>query len=176
MHYSISQLAKEFGLSRSTLLYYDSIGLLKPSRREAGDYRVYTDSHFQRLEQICQLRSTGLSLEEIRTILERGGTHLAGLLQDRLVAINEEINALRCQQKIIIELLGNRKLLKGAKVLTKEMWVSMLEAAGLDEEGRRLWHQGFEHTAPQAHQDFLQSLGLSKTEIHQIRQSSKSSD
>jgi len=39
--YPDSQLAGRFGLSRSTLLYYDSIGLLSPSERTASNYRLY---------------------------------------------------------------------------------------------------------------------------------------
>ena len=170
MHYSVSQLAKEFGLSRSTLLYYDSIGLLKPQKRATGSYRVYTEAHHRKLQQICQLRNTGVGLREISNILDKNQSHLAELLQERLSTINDEINHLRNQQKIIIELLGNHKLLKTTKVLTKAKWITMLEAAGLDEQGMLRWHQEFESTAPQAHQDFLASLGLSSSEIQKIRQ------
>ncbi len=41
---TIGRLARRFGLSRSTLLYYDSIGLLSPSTRSAKDYRLYLQS------------------------------------------------------------------------------------------------------------------------------------
>lgn len=169
MEYSVSQLAKQFGLSRSTLLYYDSIGLLKPEQRGTGAYRVYTDNHVPKLNQICQLRSTGITLKEIAAILKHGQSHLAELLKARLEAINDDINHLRCQQQIIVELLGDRKLLKGTKVLTKEKWVDILRKAGLDEKGMHRWHQEFESSAPQAHQDFLKSLGLSNAEIKKIR-------
>ncbi len=173
MEYSVSKLAKEFGLSRSTLLYYDSIGLLSPGKRASGDYRVYTDEHYCKLEQICELRRTGLSLNEIAEILKQGKSHRAELLQQRLSAINDEINDLRCQQQIIVGLLGNKKLLKDARVVTREMWVSFLAAAGLDEQGMRQWHREFEAAAPEAHQDFLESLNLSQKEIRKIREWSK---
>jgi hypothetical protein len=51
----------------------------------------------------------------------------------------------------------------------KERWVSMLRAAGPDEDGMSRWHQQFEKQAPEAHQDFLESLGLSRQEIRNIR-------
>ena len=174
MEYTISKLAKEFGLSRSTLLYYDSIGLLKPGRRLSGDYRYYTDEHYDKLRQICMLRSTGVSLKEIASILKKGNSYRAELLQQRLSDINYEINRLRIQQKTIVDLLANKKLLKDARVVTKEMWVSFLQAAGLDEQGMLQWHKEFEETAPQAHQDFLESLGLSKEETRKIRKVSSS--
>ena len=160
-------------MSRSTLLYYDSIGLLKPDKRASGDYRVYTEKHYEKLKQICQLRSTGLSLKEILAILKQGKSHRSELLTQRLDTINDEINKLRTQQKIIVGLLANKKLLKDTKVVTKDMWVDFLRAAGLDEEGMLQWHKEFEATSPQGHQDFLESLDLSKQEIKKIREMSK---
>lgn len=67
--YRISQLARMFGLSRSTLLYYDRIGLLRPSGRSRTNYRVYSNADRQRLEQICRYRRTGMSLETIAAVL-----------------------------------------------------------------------------------------------------------
>lgn len=58
-------LARRVGLSRSTLLYYDRIGLLRPSRRTLSRYRQYSEKDVQRLEQICTLRKTGLRLKDI---------------------------------------------------------------------------------------------------------------
>src|SRR6185369_4451961 len=46
--YSISKLARTCDLSRSTLLYYDRLGLLKPSGRTASGYRYYTDADQRR--------------------------------------------------------------------------------------------------------------------------------
>ena len=45
---TITRLAKQFKLSRSTLLYYDRIGLLRPSGRSPSNYRLYTGSDRQR--------------------------------------------------------------------------------------------------------------------------------
>ena len=38
----ITELAREFGLSRSTLLYYNRIGLLRPAGRSMAGYRLYS--------------------------------------------------------------------------------------------------------------------------------------
>ncbi|WP_241087474.1 MerR family DNA-binding transcriptional regulator [Candidatus Vondammii sp. HM_W22] len=38
----IGQVAKEYSLSRSTRLYYDSIGILTPSGRSTSNYRLYS--------------------------------------------------------------------------------------------------------------------------------------
>lgn len=54
--YRITELARRFGLARSTLLHYDHIGLLPPGGRTAVGYRVYTSGDLARLERICALR------------------------------------------------------------------------------------------------------------------------
>ncbi len=169
MNYSISQLANKFGLSRSTLLYYDSLGLLCPERRSGSNYRVYTSKDAERLQQICVLRGTGISLEEIKRIVGAKSSRTVEILQKRLEVINNEINVLRKQQKQIVEILGARELLKKTRVMNKETWVELMEAAGLDEAGMHIWHREFEATSPEAHQDFLESLGLNAQEIKDIR-------
>ena len=50
--YTVGQLAKLFGLSRSTLLYYDEIGLLSPSARSASNYRLYSEADIRRVRII----------------------------------------------------------------------------------------------------------------------------
>ena len=46
---TVTRLARHFGLSRSALLYYESIGLLKPGRRNGNNYRAYSDRDMLRL-------------------------------------------------------------------------------------------------------------------------------
>jgi len=90
-----------------------------------------------------------------------------------LFAINSEIQGLRNQQKVILRILENKNLEMEARVLTKEYWVSLLKAAGLDNEGMKNWHIEFEKTSPEAHQDFLESIGIEQDEIRSIRNWSK---
>ena len=53
--YSISRIARACGLSRSTLLYYDRVGLLRSSARTGSGYRVYNEKDLSRLARIRQL-------------------------------------------------------------------------------------------------------------------------
>ena len=70
MAVSIGRLAQRFGLSRSTLLYYDSIGLLTPSERTPANYRIYSDKDIRRMEQIAVYREAGLPLQTIGAMLD----------------------------------------------------------------------------------------------------------
>ncbi len=115
------------------------------------------------------MRSTGISLEEVKGIIDSKNSRTAGILKKRLEVINDEINVLRKQQKQIVDLLGTRELLKNTRLMNKENWVVLMRAAGLDEAGMHTWHREFEVSALEAHQDFLESLGLSSREIKEIR-------
>jgi MerR family transcriptional regulator, thiopeptide resistance regulator len=166
---SVTRLGRQFGLSRSALLYYDRIGLLSPSKRSRAGYRVYTESDVRRLEAICRYREIGLSLDRIRELLDGATGRTSELLEARLDQLNVEIERLREQQRIIVRLLSHPKTRKRARALDKDGWVAILRAAGLDDAAMRRWHVEFETMAPQAHQDFLESLGLSRAEVARIR-------
>ena len=170
---TVGRLARRFGLSRSTLLYYDSIGLLRPAGRTHANYRIYDSGDRKRLEQICRYREAGLSLEEIGRILDSPASGTAGILERRLEGLNEEISALREQQRIVVSLLRDRSALRRARTLDKRAWVALLAASGLDEAGMRRWHVEFERSSPEGHQDFLESLGIPIQEIRSIRRWSK---
>jgi len=167
--FTIGQVANKYSLSRSTLIYYDSIGILKPSGRSASNYRLYSDTDLKKMDRIILFRSTGLSLESISLLLDTGSNDLKSALERRLLSINNEIQGLRDQQKVILRILKNENASKHARVITKEKWVSLLQAAGLDDEGMKNWHIEFERTSPEAHQDFLESIGIEKDEIELIR-------
>ena len=171
--FTIGQLAKKYSISRSALIYYDSIGVLTPSGRSESNYRLYSEDDLKKMDRIQLYRSTGLSLESIELLLQSESSELGSVLESRLFAINKEVEKLRDQQKVILKLLENEILEKNTRVITKGVWVSMLKAAGLDEEGMKNWHIEFEKTSPDAHQDFLESIGIEKDEIEAIREWSR---
>lgn len=173
--FTIGQLAKRYSLSRSTLLYYDAKGLLKPSGRTTANYRLYSPGDAKLLERILLFRNAGIPLATIGGILDKGANEIESALEQRLFAINSEIQQLRNQQRVIVDVIQNQSLIEQTGILTKEKWVAMLAAAGLDEEGMWAWHAEFERTLPAAHQDFLESLGIAPEEIDAIREYSKNS-
>lgn len=167
--YTVGQLAKLFGLSRSTLLYYNEIGLLSPSARSAANYRLYSDDDVHRMERISIYREAGLPLEAIAKLLRDDSDSVSVVLERHLHKLSREIGRLRHQQHIIGELLGNAQILRGSRSLTKDEWVALLASTGMSEDGMRKWHSEFERNFPDAHQDFLESLGIPKEEITVIR-------
>ena len=171
---TISALARASGLSRSTLLYYDCLGLVKPRNRSTANYRLYSENEVARLEQVCLHRRMGIPLKEIRTILEDSGKGaVVEILQRRLRALGREIAVLQQQQRCIVQLLRQKPLQKEAEVVNKKRWVEIMRAAGLSEEDMHNWHVQFERMEPEAHQEFLESLGIPAAEIDSIREYSR---
>lgn len=167
--YSISQLARKFGLSRSTLLYYDRIGLLQAPIRTAAGYRRYSAIEHDKLKRICMFRSAGLSLADVKRLVAGDSEPSAALLEKRLRQLGEEILNLRNQQHLITALLKNMTSDGFAPAIDKQMWVEMMEAAGMDEAAMRQWHAEFERRAPEAHHEFLRSLGIPEGEAQRIQ-------
>ena len=66
----IGDLAKRLGITPRTVRYYESLGLIPPGEREGTGQHYYSEETVARLAKIDQLKSLGLSLEEIGEVLE----------------------------------------------------------------------------------------------------------
>lgn len=71
--HQVKELARLSGVSVRALHHYDEIGLLVPSARSDKGYRLYDDQDLLRLQQILIGRELGLSLEQIRRVLDEPG-------------------------------------------------------------------------------------------------------
>lgn len=173
---TVSQLATRCGLSRSTLLYYESIGLLKPASRSASNYRRYGQRDLEKLQQIRAYRDAGLTLADVQTLMQGLTRDSSGtILKRRFLEIDKEIGVLRRQQQAIVSLLKpsgnpdhNRR-----QIMTKEKWTSIMRATGFTDEEMNRWHYEFEQAAPDDHQQFLEFLHIEQDEIAHIREWSR---
>jgi DNA-binding transcriptional MerR regulator len=171
--WTVTQLARTCGLSRSTVLYYESIGLLKKAPRSAGNYRKYAEADLARLRQICVFREAGLTLSDIKAIVSRKDSDASAILQRRLVELNAEIEKLRGHQRSIVALLQQKNLFGRLEMVTKDKWVSIMRAAGFTDDDMHRWHAEFEKSAPQEHEEFLTFLHIPAEEIRSIREWSR---
>ena len=200
---TIGRLAKAAGLSRSTLLYYDRLGLLQPVNRSAGNYRLYEQNDVERLRRICLYRNMGIPLGQIARLLDRAeqsGSEGAAILQHHLEFLETQIETLQRQQRQVVKLLEqltSRSSTRGRgkarrrrprvrsagrkrkpstrenEMINKDRWVEIMRAAGLGDEDMHNWHRQFERLEPSAHQEFLESLGIDADEITHIRERSR---
>jgi DNA-binding transcriptional MerR regulator len=172
----ITELARRHGLSRTTLLYYDRIGLLSPSRRSAVGYRVYDEEDQERLAMICAYREAGLKLETIREFLDSDEGPYAEILQRRIGEIGAQVIALKRKQRLLADMLKGLGRAASTQAVDKRAWVAMLRKAGMDAAGMNAWHREFERRAPDAHHEFLLSLGIQEEEAREIRRKSADVD
>lgn len=166
---TITELAKQCDISRTTVLYYEREGLLKPASRTANGYRTYGQKELERLKNIVSYRSYGVPVAEIAPLLESDNQHeQEQILRNQFTALQDEIQRLRQQQKAILTLL-NQSSQSAADILTKERWTELMAASGLSDQDMTNWHKKFENMEPEAHQRFLESLGIDEDEIEELR-------
>ena len=102
----IGELARETGLTVRTLHHYDQLGLLSPLSRTEGGHRCYTSGDVRRLHRIVALRSLGISLEEIGTLLD-GEPDPTGLLRRQLDVVEERIRKASDLRARLLDVLNN---------------------------------------------------------------------
>ena len=102
----IGELACETGLTVRTLHHYDQLGLLSPLSRTEGGHRCYTSGDVRRLHRIVALRSLGISLEEIGTLLD-GEPDPTGLLRRQLDVVEERIRKASDLRARLLDVLNN---------------------------------------------------------------------
>jgi MerR family copper efflux transcriptional regulator len=66
----IGAVAERTGLSLRTLRHYDDVGLLRPSGRTDGGFRLYTERDVDRLLVVRRMKPLGFTLEEMRELLD----------------------------------------------------------------------------------------------------------
>lgn len=66
----IGEIAERAGMSLRTLRHYDEIGLLTPSARSEGRFRLYTDDDLARLIVIRRMKPLGYSLDDMQQVMQ----------------------------------------------------------------------------------------------------------
>ncbi|MGH8964344.1 MAG: MerR family transcriptional regulator [Actinomycetes bacterium] len=115
----IGEVAARVGLSLRTIRHWDEMGLVVPSGRSPGGFRLYTEADIDRLTFVKTLKPLEFSLEQMRDLLRtidgleagpRGddATELQGRLAMYRAATDSRIEALRAQ-------------VQGLEVLSREL-------------------------------------------------------
>lgn len=101
----IGEVAERTGLSLRTIRYYGEVGVVTPSGRTSGGFRLYSEADIERLELVKRMKSLDFSLEEMRTLLnlleqrEEAGSTPSGPgvnVVDQLQMYRETVEA-RCE-------------------------------------------------------------------------------
>lgn len=90
----IGEVARRAGVSRRTVDFYTRMGLLEPSERSQGNYRLYPPESVDRIHLIRRLEAHGIPLAEIAAAMREGRVGREDV-ERSLDELMQEIDALR---------------------------------------------------------------------------------
>jgi len=123
-NWKVGELAKLAGLTERTLRYYDRIGLFSPSARTESGHRRYVEEDLARLQQVLSLKEYGLSLVEIKSVMEGKELGYADLVNLQMIRIRQNIVV---QQKLLKDLERVAQSIAAKKPLNVEEFLSLFE-------------------------------------------------
>lgn len=120
----IGELARLTQSTVETVRYYEKEGLLPPTDRTSGNFRVYGPAHLERLRFVRNCRALGMSHEDIHNLLRMANrpaqgcgavnavfdkhiAHVDARIQE-LAQLKAQLAALRhqCQSEQVVETCG----------------------------------------------------------------------
>lgn len=110
----IGEVAQSVGVRASTIRYYESQGIVRPAARSLNGYRFYGDEAVNLLSFVKRAQSLGLTLKEIKSLLElscndgRRCDQVKQLAREHLQQIDRTIAELQQLQKELRALLRRR--------------------------------------------------------------------
>ncbi len=107
----IGTIAKKARVGVQTLHYYERIGLLPMPRRSSANYRLYAPDALRRVLFIKKAQAVGLTLEEIKDVLDvkdHGKApcrRVAEVAEERLHEIDADLAKLRAFRRALVAVL-----------------------------------------------------------------------
>lgn len=131
---SVKEIADIVGVSRQTIIYYDSIDLLKPKFVDENGYRKYSVNQIMELREILFLKNTGVPLNEIKNNLKNRNVHqVKGFLEESTKQLKKEIEKLELKMS---QLSNRMHLINRAQV---EMYTISIPLIRYFPERRLFW-------------------------------------
>ena len=90
---TIKDVEERTGLSRSNIRFYEKEKLIEPSRNESNGYRDYSENDVENIKKIAYLRTLGISIEDIRSIISEKVT-LQEMLEKQKEVLKNQIRDL----------------------------------------------------------------------------------
>ena len=111
---TIKDVEERTGLSRSNVRFYEKEKLVEPSRNESNGYRDYSENDVENIKKIAYLRTLGISIEDIRSIISEKVT-LQEMLEKQKEVLKNQITDLNkaklmCEKMLDEENISYEKL------------------------------------------------------------------
>ena len=141
---TVNEVSKLTGVSIRTLQYYDTIGLLTPSKYTESGYRLYDDTALERLQQILLFKELEFSLKEIKKIIDAPNF-------DREKALEQQIELLTLKKEHLENLIDFARGIKTIGV--KKMDFTVFDTKKIDEYSKRAKEQWGETSEYQEYEE-----------------------
>ena len=111
---TIGKVAQRIGIRPSAIRYYERRGILKPTVRGANGYRTYSDDAVKLLLFVKRAQSLGITLKEIRPLLnlvtlgQQPCSHVKQLARNHLREIDDKIRELQALRDELRTLLRRK--------------------------------------------------------------------
>jgi DNA-binding transcriptional MerR regulator len=107
--YTTGEMAKMCNVSVRTVQFYDTKGVLHPSDLTEGGRRLYNDDDLTKLRLICTLKTIGLTLDSIKSVMESELSEkiLTLLLDEQVKLLSSEIDKRQKQHEMIAVIKAN---------------------------------------------------------------------
>ena len=120
----IKNVEERTGLSRSNVRFYEKEKLIEPSRNESNGYRDYSENDVENIKKIAYLRTLGISIEDIRSIIS-GKVTLQETLERQNEILNSQITDLNKAKRMCEKMLGEESI--SYEKLQVEQYVTELQ-------------------------------------------------
>ena len=120
---TVGEVSTLLGVSVRALHHWDETGLVHPSRRSAAGYRLYCEADIMRIQQVLVYRQTGMSLADIKEVLDEPGADAVTHLRRQRELLQGQVSRLQ-QMLLSIDTILDMQQLGGRLSLaeTVEIW------------------------------------------------------
>lgn len=101
----IGEAADRVGVDVHVLRHWDAMGVVVPDRAPSG-HREYSEDHVRRLRILQACQAVGMSLAEIRLVLQRGEAGRTAMIEQRLRRIREQRAQLADAERFLEHVIG----------------------------------------------------------------------
>ncbi len=101
--YTIGQVSELFDLPKSTIRYWDEQGLIRSSRQEENDYRLFDIDDIFMLYDIVFYRKLDIPIKQMKNLYGKTLTELYETLDETERRIHKELVVMKQKQKEIRE-------------------------------------------------------------------------
>ena len=120
---TVGEVSTLLGVSVRALHHWDESGLVHPSRRRDAGYRLYCETDIMRIQQVLVYRQTGMSLADIKEVLDEPGADAVTHLRRQRELLQGQVSRLQ-QMLLSIDTILDMQQLGGRLSLaeTVEIW------------------------------------------------------